>query len=333
MADYFETGFCVRERSWHGKELLLAEAPKTWDEARMAAGLMWEPRLAATYRKVTDADGVEQFQIVEEAKVVERDDTNAVLGAVSGTFQLITHAEMGIILEPLLEQTGVQFDTAGSVRGGAQVFATLLLDEPYQIKGDIDGFGDPVLTLPYFALLNSHNGMGACKGLYTQVRVVCANTYQAADMDGDRHGAQFSLRHTAGVKDRINEARNVVEKCRVEAARWREVAESLALLRVDADTQLKFLSEFIPEPPAGLVTDRVRQNIADDRAKFMHVLNNSATNSAMANTGLGLVNAAVEYLDHVRGFRNRETYMGRQILSTEPLKAKAVRLVRELCPA
>jgi hypothetical protein len=38
-------------------------------------------------------------------------------------------------------------------------------------------------------------------------------------------------------------------------------------------------------------------------------------------------------LDHVRGFRNSDTYMGRQILSAEPLKAKAVRLVRELCPS
>lgn len=328
MADYFESGFCVRERSWHGKELLLAEHPENWDDARLAAGLMWEPRLTPLFRKNAEGEFVEV-----NARAVERDDTGAELGVVSGTFELITHAEMGTIMEAFLDQPNVKFDTAGSVREGRQVFATVLLDEPYQIKGDIDGFGDPVTTLPYFAILNSHDGSGACKGLYTQVRVVCANTVQAADADGNRHGAQFTLRHTSGVKARIEEARDIVAGARAEALRWRGMAEQFALVSVTGEQQLQYLSEFIPEPPAGVTSDRVRANIADDRAKFLHTLNNSLTNSAMSNTALGLVNASIEYLDHVRGFRNSSTYMGRQILSAEPLKAKAIRLVREMCPA
>jgi phage/plasmid-like protein (TIGR03299 family) len=332
MADYFESGFCVRDRSWHGKELLLAEHPENWDDARMAAGLMWEPTTEPVYRKVTAADGTESYEAISH-KLVVRDDTLDQLGVVSGGFELITHAEMGGIVEDFLGQPNVKIDTLISMKGGRQVATTILLDEPYAIKGDVDGFGDPVLTLPYFVLLNSHDGTGACKGLYTQVRVVCANTYQAADMDGDRHGAQFSLRHTSGVKARLEDARKIVEGARTEAARWRAVAEQLVAITVSDEQQLQFLNEFIPEPPAGITSDRVRANIAQDRARFMHVLNESATNMAMAHTGLGLVNAAVEYLDHVRGFRNADTYLGRQILTAEPLKAKAVRLVRELCPA
>lgn len=330
MADYFESGFCVRERSWHGKELLLAEHPETWDQAREFAGLTWEPQIEPLYRRRVADDGTIHFTEATSSKLVSRDDTDAELGGVSGTFQLITHAEMETICETILMLPNVKIDTMGAVRGGAQVYVTILLDEPYSITGDVDGFGDQVVTLPYFVLLNSHNGTGACKGLFTQVRVVCANTYQAADMDGDRHGAQFSLRHTSGVKERIEEARTILEGARAEALRWKAVAESLALIRVTPEQQVKFLSEFIPTPPDGLITDRVRANIAADRAKFMHVLNESATNMAMAHTGLGLVNAAVEYLDHVRGFRNQDTYMGRQILSVEPLKAKAVRIVREM---
>lgn len=351
MADYFESGFCVRERSWHGKELLLDVAPETWDEARMAAGLMWEPRLTTLYREARGSltgqvfyrmDEHGQFvpepmlKLVEEAqsaRLVERDDSQAELGAVSGTFELITHAEMGAIMEPVLEQPGCKLDTMGSVREGRQVYATVLLDEPYQISGDVDGFGDPVVTLPYFAIINSHDGTGACKGLYTQVRVVCANTVHAADMDGDRTGAQFSLRHTSGVKARIENARDVVEGCRREAARWRETATALALISISDDDQLTFCHEFIPTPPEGTFTDRVRANIERDRATFLHLLRDSATNTGMQHNGLGLVNAAVEYLDHARGFRNVETLVGRQILRSEPLKAKAVRLVRELSGA
>lgn len=332
MADYFDTGFTVRERSWHGKELVLAEHPENWDDARMAAGLMWEPTAQPIYRIVVAEDGTESYEAISH-KLIVRDDTRAELGVVSQGFELITHADMGGIVEDFLEQPNVKVDTLLSMKGGRQVATTILLDEPYQITGDVDGFGDPVLTLPYFVLLNSHDGTGACKGLYTQVRVVCANTYQAADMDGDRHGAQFSLRHTSGVRARLDDARQIVAGARDEAQRWRTIAEQLVALTVSDEQQLQFLNEFIPEPPAGITSDRVRANIAADRAKFMHVLNESATNGAMAHNGLGLVNAAVEYLDHVRGFRNADTYMGRQILSAEPLKAKAVKLVRELCPA
>jgi phage/plasmid-like protein (TIGR03299 family) len=329
MADYFDTGFTVRTASWHGKETLLAEAPEDWDDARMAAGLMWEPRLVPLYYRDGDGNFVED----PAARRVERDDSGAGIGTVSGTFELVTHAEMGQIMEPVLAQPGCKLDTMGSVREGRMVYASVLLDEPYTIRGDVDGFGDPVLTLPYFAILNSHDGTGACKGLFTQVRVVCANTVQASAADGDRTGAQFTLRHTSGVKARISEARDVVDGCRAEAARWREVAEQLALIKVSPAQQMQFLSEFIPMPPAGVVSDRVRANVERDQARFLHVLRDSATNCEMQFTGLGLVNASVEYLDHLRGFRNQDTLVGRQLLGTEPLKAKAVRLVRDLVGA
>lgn len=334
MADYFESGFCVRERSWHGKELLLAEAPETWDEARMAAGLMWEPRLVPLYRKDVTAEGVESFVEASGAKLVERDDSGAALGVVSDSFELISHGEMGSIIEQVLgSDSAAKFDTAGSVRDGKMVYATMLLDEPYQIAGDVDGFGDPVLTLPYFALLNSHDGTGACKGLYTQVRVVCANTVQAADVDGDRHGAQFVIRHTTGAKNKIEGIGDVIKGARAEALRWRTIAEALALFPVTPEQEMQFLGEFLPEPPAGITSDRVRANVERDRGRFLHTLRESATNSGQRGNALSLVNASIEYLDHVRGFQNRNTYMGRQILSAEPLKAKAVSLVRTLVGA
>lgn len=325
MADYFESGFTVRQASWHGKETVLDEHPESWDAGREAAGLTWEPRTVPVYRRNDDGT----YEEVPTHKLVERDDTGMGLGVVSQGFELITHAEMGEIVHDFLQLDNVKLETMGSVREGRQVYALILLDEPYNITGDVDGFGDPVTTLPYFALLNSHDGTGACKGLYTQVRVVCWNTVQAAAAEGDRTGAQFSLRHTSGVKTRMEEARAAIQGARDEAARWKELAESLAILPVNREQQLIFVNEFLPQPPTGFVSERVLNNIQQDRAKFMHLLNDSLTNCEMPNA-LGLVNAATEYLDHLRGFRNRDTYLGRQLLQAEPLKAKAVRLAREV---
>lgn len=333
MADYFESGFTVRTASWHGKETVLAEHPDNWDDARMAAGLMWEPRLVPLFRRDVDADGQEVFVEAEGAKLVERDDTARPLGVVTDRFELLTHAQMGPILEAIQGAGDVKYETAGSVRDGRTVYALLRLDEPYTIPGDVDGFGDPVQTYPYLALLNSHDGTGACKVLYTQVRVVCWNTVQAADADGDRHSAQFSFRHTTGMAERIDEAKDAMNRARVEVARWQQMATQLHAITITDEQQQMFLNEFLPMPPAGLVSDRVAANVERDRQQFMTILNTSLTNCEMSHTGLGLVNAAVEYLDHVRGFKSANTYLGRQLLRPEPLKARAVALVRELANA
>jgi phage/plasmid-like protein (TIGR03299 family) len=183
------------------------------------------------------------------------------------------------------------------------------------------------------ALLNSHDGSGACKVLFTQVRVVCANTIQAADADGDRTGLQFSFRHTTGMSDRIEDAKEAIKLARIEATRWRTMAAELGHITLTDDQVQTFLDEFMPHPPAGTASERVVANVDRDRKKFMHLLDASLTNCEMARTGLGVVNAAVEYLDHARGFQNRDTYMGRQLLRPEPLKAKAIKLVRQLANA
>lgn len=332
MAHFFDSGFCVRQPSWHGLENLLSEYPDSWDDARMAAGLMWEPRIVPMYRKVIGEGGVELFEAVAGGRIVERDDDGAVLGTVSDNFALISHGEMGEIIEAIVGQPNVKFETAGSVKGGAQVWALVKLDEPYTIPGDNDPAGDPILHYPYLSLLNSHDGTGACKVLLTQVRVVCWNTIQAASAEGDRHGHQFSFRHVGKPMERIEDARAALTGARDEAQAWVTLASELHGMPIGDREVAQFLSEFIPEPPAGITSDRVKANIARDRARFMAAFN-SETNIGQHGTGLGLFNASVEYLDHLRRFRSTDTYLGRTILRPEPLKARALTLVRELAGA
>jgi phage/plasmid-like protein (TIGR03299 family) len=327
MSHEFESGFMVREPAWHGLGNVLATAPESWDEARVLSGLTWEPELRPLY--FLDEDGT----FVEEtnARRVIRNDKPAResgMGTVSDTFELITHEEMGQMVEPLFDQEGTELITMGSLKGGRTVWALFRLNEPYEIKGDIDGFGDAVLSLPYFGIMNSHDGSGACKGQFSQIRWVCANTVQAGALEGDRHGAQFSLRHTSGVKERIDEARSIVEMCRKEASAWRATAEALAQIPFTDEQQVEFLDRWIPVPHVdGLHSDVVRRNAENDRARFLHILRVSPTNSEMQHTGLGVMNAAVEFADHLRGFRSKETYLSRQILRPEPLKAKALAMV------
>lgn len=343
MSAYFETGFSVREPAWHGEGLVLDDYPTDWDDARVKAGLLWEPTLVPCYTRTVVEDLTEDapfgtylgqgdkpdegslFTPLEDHQLVVRDDTQAVLGVVSDQFGLVYHSVMGEILDAILGQPNVKFETAGACKGGAQVWALAYLDEPYTIAGD------NTETYPFVALLNSHDGSGACKVTRTQIRVVCWNTYQAASMQGERTGMQFTFRHAGDVQGRIDEAIEALAGARTEAAEWTELATELFGMKVDQARFNHFLADFIPEPPAEIVSDRVRGNIDRARKVFKHLYLDSVTTEAHRGTALGLIDASVEYLDHVRGYRNRDTLLGRTLLRTEPLKARALTLVREVC--
>jgi Domain of unknown function (DUF932) len=92
------------------------------------------------------------------------------------------------------------------------------------------------------------------------------------------------------------------------------------------------VTEFIPMPPQGLVTDRVARNVEEAR-QALRMIFESKTTEQVAGTGYGLVQAAGEYLDHVRNARSWETRLNRTLIRPEPLKHRALSLIREVVSA
>lgn len=327
MPAYFDTGFSVRKPMWHGLGSVLDEYPKDWADARRLAGLEWEPRVIPMFRQV-DAPlgfGVTGPRLVEVPghKLVERDDTHHVFGSVTDSWSPIYHSTMGEILDAMLGQ-GLKLETAGSIMDGAKVWALAYLDEPIVIAGD------DTETYPFVALLNSHDGKGACSAIATSVRVVCWNTYQAATLQGEKSGLSFTFRHTGNVSSRIDEAKEAMAAVRGELSAWASIATELSTLNVTDEQVQLFIEEFIAMPPPATCSDRVVANVEKARAMFKHLYFDSVTTNGHRGTALGLVDASVEYLDHVRGYRNQDTYMGRTLLRPEPLKARAVNLVHSI---
>lgn len=331
MPAYFDTGFSVREPMWHGLGTVLDDYPDSWDAARKAAGLEWEPVERPLYVNVHDGnpDAAPEFVAMESHKAIVRSDTGHVLGVPSGSYSIIDHGTMGEIVEALLDvDDAVKFETAGSVREGAQVWALAYIDEPFTIPGDDSE------SLPFLALLNSHDGSAACKVVATSVRVVCWNTFQMASADGDRSGRQFVFRHTGDVKARIDEAKEALAGVRGESQRYAEFAAQLANVRVDDAIVSMFLHDFIADPSehGEIVSDRVKANVAKARATFMGLYDESPTTAAIKGTAYGLLQTSTEYLDHVRSFRSRDTYINRTLLRPEPAKELAVRTLARIVP-
>ena len=324
MAHEFETGFFVRQPAWHGLGQVIGEYPGSWDEARKLAGLDWEPISELVYALAgIQDDGEDRFESVEGWQRIARSDTGKTLSLNKDSYTLISHKEMGEIVEAILDQANVKYETAGCLDEGRKVWCLVKLDEPTTIPGDFSP------TYPYLAMLNRHDGGGSCKAMETNVRVVCANTFSMADAQGERDGNVYSFRHTKGWHDRIDEARQVISGVRKEHREWVALATELIGIKVTQRQADQFIAEFIPMPPEMVISDRVAKNVEEARSALRGALY-SPTTAPVADTVYGLVQAAGEYLDHIRGYRSKDTYLGRQLLRPEPLKARAVKLAREV---
>lgn len=324
MAHYFEAGFSVRKPAWHGLGTVADHYPADWTEAREWAGLSWEPKII-TLPKSLLVDGIDLD--LSGFQVVVRDDTNATLGVTSDEFEPVKNARMGDIVEAVLG-AGFKFETAGSLRGGRAVWALAYLDEPFTVAGDNSE------TFPYLAILNAHDGSGACKAIFTDVRVVCWNTYSAALARGTA-ASTFTFRHTAGVNDRITEAKAALAGARREASAWQDAASDLFNLKLVNEEEAldHFLGEWEPTayktPKKGQteISDRSREYTDRGRRVFRSLYFDSPTNEAHRGTALGLVDTATEFVDHVQG---REAGRFSRFLTGDPRKAQAVKLAVRL---
>jgi phage/plasmid-like protein (TIGR03299 family) len=319
-----ESMFSVRQMPWHREGAVLADYPGSWEQARTLAGLDWDPITTDVYALTgLGADGSPRYEPVEGWKCVARSDNGTVLSINKDTYTVIGHAEMGEIVEAVLAQPNVKWETAGVLDGGRSVWCLALLDEPITLPGD----DSP--TLPYLAITNRHDGTAACALRATAVRIVCANTFRAAELEGERTGATFSFIHKSSWRSRIEEARKAVTGARKEMRRYQELASELLAIPINSRQRELFVTEFIPMPPAGLVTDRVARNVGEARSA-LRLLFTSQTTEQVAGTAYGLVQAAGEYLDHVRTARSWETRLNRTLIRPEPLKHRALSLIREI---
>jgi phage/plasmid-like protein (TIGR03299 family) len=322
-----ESMFSVREMPWHREGLILPDYPGSWNEARTLAGLDWDPITSEVYAFAgINPDGTTCYERVGGWKAISRSDTGGVLSINKDTYTLIDHAEMGEIVEAVLAQPNIKWETAGVLDSGRSVWCLALLDEPLTLPGDTSP------TLPFLAITNRDDGTAACALRATAVRIVCANTFRAAELQGERTGATFSFIHKASWRNRIDEARQAVTGARAEMRRYSELAAELLAIPVTARQRELFITEFIPMPPDGLITDRVARNVGEAR-NALRLLFDSPTNEQIAGTAYGLVQAAGEYLDHVRTARSWETRLNRTLIRPEPLKHRALTLVREVTTA
>lgn len=320
--------FSVREAMWHSLGEVLTDYP-TREEAQKIAH-PWNPVTEPLFRRVpvvTDDGPTVEYEEVKDSVAVVRDDTNDLIGTVSSTLgeSIVSNDELYDVAEALQGKgSDVRYETGGSLFGGRKVWLLLRLNEPLVVKGDPNG-----ATIPYYALQNSHDGSGAFRGQATMTRIVCDNTAHMADMDAEARGTEFVFRHTKSIKDRIEEAKQALAGWRESVEAWQRLTAHLLNTAITPEQRTIFVNEFIPMPVQGLVSDRVIGNVEKARGD-LHAILLGETCADINLTAYGLVQASVEYGQHVRRANTAESRFKRAYLDRDRLTADAVVLAQEV---
>lgn len=342
MAHKFETGFSVREVPWHGLGNIVADYPGSWAEARTLAGLDWEPEEVPAYEMdEVFADGRCTVKLIEDFKQIKRSDTGARLAMASDGYQLITHDVFGEIFEAILDKSDgqVKYETGGSLDGGRKVWVLS------RLGGEINLPGDPSSIQPYMALMTSHDGTAALRVIGTCVRIVCMNTWHAADIDSAQRGSSFSFKHTKNWKTRVEDAKAALTNTQQNIDHTIAEAEAMLRVKVNAEQVKWFIREFavhrtiantVGKQAHGkksleerLAQPRVQASL-DNTLSQLHKIMEGRTTEGIRGSVYGLVQAAGEFADHFRDTASKESYFSRTMLADkEPLKLAAVRLARE----
>lgn len=234
--------FSVRQVPWHGLGVVLDEPPATVEAALAASGLGWRVRQDEVLRakgigtltnEEIGKDG--RVYVPELEAVVEpvpgyrfnmREDTGDVLGVVSDEYKVVQNEEAFRWLEALLGGD-LQWETAGSLGNGKRVWVLATPGELVEIGGD------PSRSYIYAA--NSHDGSMAVTAAATSVRIVCANTWNAAIRQTEDAPRTYRFRHTGDLQLKLDEARRVMEMTLDWDAAWKKMGDKLARERISLD--------------------------------------------------------------------------------------------------
>ena len=202
-----QTAFAsLRQPAWHGLGTVFTEEVSTKEMLDLAHLNDWNVRL----EDVGIPEGFasdKSYSFVTRTNPFDRTQ-NDVLGVVGERYVPMQNEDLFDFGDLMLDGGG-RWETAGSIKGGRQVFGSLALERETVL--DPNGVGDKINT--YLLINTSHDGSVAIQASITPVRVVCANTLNVAlsSVKGKKGIKQsFKIRHTATASGKVAQAREAL---------------------------------------------------------------------------------------------------------------------------
>lgn len=311
--------FGARKPAWHRLGTITAGAVDA-ETAITLGGLDWQVTSEPQYVDALGNEGVTRLTSPDVANVRISPFTGLpeILGTVSPDYRIIQNHALAPILNGIVAESGATFETAGSLRGGREVFISMKLP-----KGILVGGVD--LVENYLVAMNAHTGLSSLQIVVTPIRVVCANTAAVAM----RHNAaSIKIRHTGDVDEQLAQARTALGITVDYLAEFESIANQLFTTEMTNTAFDKFIKAVWPEKDRTHdKTDRGRNNDIRRDDTLRQLFKVSPTNEVGRGTQWAAFNSVTEYVDHFKS--PNEDVNARRVASgdTSEVKNRALSLL------
>jgi phage/plasmid-like protein (TIGR03299 family) len=311
-----------RQDVWHrmGQEMQAGMTIEQWADA---AGLAWH---AIKVPAMAQLPGGE-LRRVEGQTFLCRDDNGTPLGYVSEGYQTVQPADvLAWFRDYIMVDDRFQLDVAGSLKGGAIVWATATFNGPIDVAGDTHKARVLMTT--------TFDGSGATINQATMTRVVCNNTLKVATRDKravirSRHSGKFqaaqvarelaTLAETFDSYKAMGEAMSRATMSTIDTSRFFKAILDIPFDAKEADVSTRKLNQF---------------------RELNSAYSQTVSEGTERNTAWTALNAVTRYVDHDRSARGAAAYGSEDVArflsanfgSGDAMKAKAVDLLSTYQP-
>lgn len=291
--------FSVKEKAWHNLGQIVQDYP-TSAEAIHHAGLDYEVEKRKLFTPALEDTNIE----VPNYFSTIRTDNNTVLGVVGKDYQIIQNRDAFSFFDSIVGGDGILYETAGALGKGERIFITAKLPNYIRV-------GNDDLIEKYLFLTTSHDGSGSITAAFTPIRIVCANTLNAALRTQTN---TVRIRHTSNAKQRLEQAHKVMGISDNLSMQLESIFNNWAKVRI-TDSELKKLiqSALVPNKE---VLKTIQNGKEEELSTCFINMVDSAFEYAMSNpsqlmdttkgTVFGAYNAVTGYFQNVRSYKDDE---------------------------
>ena len=286
----------LRQPAWHNLGTVFENEVSTAEMLSLAKLDNWNVRL----EDVSIPDGFatdKSYSFVSRTNPFNADQTD-ILGVVGERYKVLQNEDLFSFGDNILDGGG-RWETAGSIKGGRQVFGSIALAD--SITLDPNGRADQIDN--YLLINTSHDGSIAIQASITPVRVVCANTLNLAlsAFKGKKAAKQsFKIRHTQTAEGKIAVAREALGLAHKYIDEFSTMANAMIEKEI---TKAQFDEIVLLAYPAPEKDSKGSFKKHDSKIDLLQSIYVGDYNNTISGTAWGAYNALTERLDWYRSAR------------------------------
>ena len=286
MAHEVETMAYAGAKPWHGLGVPVSN-DLTPQQMQTKAGLDWEVFKEPIYiRPETDR------MAVPGKKALTRSSDGKFFDVVGDDWNPIQNSEAFAFFNEYVAAGDMEMETAGSLKGGRNVFALAKVKESFSILGN-----DQVDS--YLLFSNPHEYGKAIDIRFTPIRVVCNNTLTFSLQSSSKNFVKLNHR-TVFDPDLVKEQMGLASE---KFAMYKDMAEFLSTKKFSVDGLVQYYNEVFPHTYANSKEKEVKElaDLTKNGKAAMDVLYTQPGAEFGAGTWWQAFNAVTYMTDHTLG--------------------------------